>query len=166
MFSQGYFTHDSQTGQRVNQYAKPAPAMVPDSNNYVQSAYRQNHIEIRAGGSADNIHVVETWGNGEWIRPYGEWERPFREGATPYGPWGNPNGPWTTPFQSWVNPYGLGKLPGYGPYPYSPMPYGPQGGGMPASYPAPYGPQGGPMPTPYSGSGPVAPPPPMPQAAP
>jgi len=73
-------------------------------------------------GSADRLHVVETWGAGDAIRPYGEWLFPYRAGATPYGPWGNPQGPWTMPFDSWVNPYGLwNRSPLSSPYP---VPYG------------------------------------------
>ena len=82
---------------------------------------------FQVGDSFDYMHTVETWGQGEFIRPYGEWLYPYRAGATPYGPWGNPQGPWTTPFGSWVNPYGLGRLPNAGivPVPY-PMPFAPQ----------------------------------------
>lgn len=110
IFQPSYFSHDP-GGQRVAQYAPPQPAIFRGDPNYLQSGYRHNRISIRVGDTSDNLHIVETWGAGETIRPYGEWLRPFREGATPYGPWGNPQGPWTTPFGAWANPYGLGRLP-------------------------------------------------------
>ena len=117
-FQQSYYTHNPATGQRVVQHSPGTTPYARIEPNYQQSGYRQQRIRIggRRGG-ADNIHIVETWGNGENIRPYGEWQHPYRAGATPYGPWGNSQGPWTQPFESWVNPYGLGQLP-YPPYPY------------------------------------------------
>jgi len=117
IFRRSSFTHDPATGDRVAQFAPKTTPYVRGDETYRQSAYRHHRSTIQAGGSADRIHIVETWGEGESIRPYGEWLRPFREGATPYGPWGNPNGPWTLPFDSWRNPYGLGRLP-YPPWPY------------------------------------------------
>jgi len=117
IFRRSSFTHDPVTGNRVAQYAPKKTPYVQDDGTYQQSAYRHHRSTIRAGGSADRLHIVETWGEGKPVRPYGEWERPFREGATPYGPWGNPSGPWTTPFGSWTNPYGLGRLP-YPPWGY------------------------------------------------
>jgi len=107
-FSQSYFSH-APTGERVTQYAEPAPAYARVGENYLQSGYRHNEIVVGRGAEADHIHVVETWGDGQWIRPYGEWQFPYRAGATPYGPWGNPQGPWTTPFDSWRNPFGAGR---------------------------------------------------------
>jgi len=137
-FQPARYTHDSMTGGRVAQYAAKPPAFAREVPNYVESGYRHTQSRIRgADGSADRTHVVQTWGQGELIRPYGEWLRPFREGATPYGPWGNPRGPWTLPFDSWMNPYGLwnrgrgwggpwwGGGGGVGPVPY---PGGPMGG--------------------------------------
>lgn len=134
IFSSSHYSHDPATGQRTSQYAQPAAPYVRVDPTYLQSAYRHNRSSLRVGGSADHLHVVETWGMGEFIRPYGEWLRPFREGATPFGPWGNPQGPWTDPFGAWENPYGLGRLP------YSPWTYGDYGPGMgPGRFPA--GPQ-------------------------
>ena len=131
-FKPSYFTHDPASGQRVVQYAEGEKAYA-QIDNYRRSGYRQQRIKIRGvSGSADNIHIVETWGDGENIRPYGEWQRPYRSGATPYGPWGNARGPWTMPFQSWENPYGLGNLrhPPWPHYPvYAPLPGGGYGGG-------------------------------------
>ena len=135
VFRPSYYSHSVKTGQRVVQYKAPKPALVYADPTYQESAYRHNHVAITVGGE-DHLHVVQTWGRGESIRPYGEWEFPFRAGATPYGPWGNPQGPWTLPFDSWVNPYGLGKLPNP-PWPYAP--YGPSPAYVPppAAAPAP-----------------------------
>lgn len=143
IFQPSYYSHDpGGTGQRVHQFAEPAPAYVRTDPTYLQSAYRHNETSIRAGDGADHLHIVETWGAGDSIRPYGEWLFPYRAGATPYGPWGNPQGPWTLPFDSWVNPLGQSRL--YPPYysPYSRSPYSP-GPGMPAAGPRSpdYGPQ-------------------------
>ncbi|MBN2293252.1 MAG: hypothetical protein JXM70_12550 [Pirellulales bacterium] len=144
-FKPSYYSHDPDSGERVAKYAEGEKAYA-QIDNYRRSGYRHQRIRIRGlRGSADNIHLVETWGDGENIRPYGEWQRPFRAGATPYGPWGNPSGPWTLPFDSWVNPYGLGNLPN------PPWPHWPQ-----YPYPAPYyGPGCGPGygGGPYSGPG-------------
>jgi hypothetical protein len=127
IFRRSSFSHDPASGERVVQFAPKSVSYARSDGTYQQSAYRHHRSTVRAGGSADRIHIVETWGAGETIRPYGEWQRPFREGATPYGPWGNPYGPWTTPFGSWSNPYGLGRLPypywHYWPHgPYQPVP--------------------------------------------
>ncbi len=144
IFLRSSFTHDPATGRRVAQYARPKTPYVRDDGTFRQSAYRHHRSTIRAGGSADRLHVVETWGEGETIRPYGEWQRPFREGATPYGPWGNPRGPWTTPYGAWMNPYGLGTIPYlprqqwlYGPY----RPVPPQPGSFREGYPGTVGEQ-------------------------
>ncbi len=121
-FRPSYFSHDPASGERVAQSQPPVTPYRINDPTYLQSGYRHQRSTVRAGGSYDHLHVVETWGAGEFIRPYGEWEYPYREGATPFGPWGNPNGPWTTPFGSWSNPYGLGKLPNP-PWPHWPNPY-------------------------------------------
>lgn len=126
LFKPSTFSHDPATGARVNQYAANRPAYVLSDGTYLQSGYRHMRFGLQSGGSADRLHVVETWGAGEAIRPYGEWQFPYRAGATPYGPWGNPQGPWTMPYDSWVNPYGQWNR-----YPYLPggsgyfRPFGP-----------------------------------------
>jgi hypothetical protein len=112
----------------VNQYQPEQTPIARTDPTYQESGYRHNHVAIRAGGGEDHLHVVQTWGQGESIRPYGEWEYPFRAGATPFGPWGNPQGPWTLPFDSWQNPYGLGQLP-YLSSPYGPSMHNPGMGG-------------------------------------
>jgi len=137
VFQPGAFSHDPLSGQRVDQYAPKAPSLVPIDPTYVQSGYRHIRSAIRAGGSADRLHVVQTWGLGAAIRPYGEWQRPFRAGATPYGPWGNSQGPWTMPYDSWINPYGSWN--NWNRYPHH---YG-HGGGHGGHYPAPHGSPGG-----------------------
>ena len=127
IFRPSAYTHDTSTGERVVKYANEKPAYVRTDPTYQESVYRHTRSGFQVGDSFDFMHTVETWGQGEFIRPYGEWLYPYRAGATPYGPWGNPQGPWTTPFGSWVNPYGLGRLPNAGivPVPY-PMPFAPQ----------------------------------------
>ena len=107
IFQPSYFSHSPDTGERVAQYAQPAPSYKVAGENYLQSGYRHNMIDIPGLGGGDHMHVVETWGLGDQIRPYGEWLRPFRPGATPYGPWGYP-GPMGYP-------QGRG---GFGPAPY------------------------------------------------
>lgn len=122
IFYPSHYSHDPATGQRVVQYARAETPLATIDPTYQQSVYRHNRSSLRIGNSADHLHVVETWGKGESIRPYGEWLYPFREGATPYGPWGNPQGPWTDPFGAWVNPYGLGRLR-HPPWPYYGYPF-------------------------------------------
>ena len=108
IFQPSYFSHDPDNGKRVAQYAPEPTSYARDDPTYLESGYRHYQMAIVGpDGSADRLHVVQTWGLGELIRPYGEWEFPYRAGATPYGPWGNPQGPWTLPFDSWQNPYGL-----------------------------------------------------------
>jgi hypothetical protein len=158
IFHPSTYTHNPATGQRTTQFAQGVTPYVDVDPTFLRSGYRHNETTLRAGNSADHVHVVETWGMGDSIRPYGEWERPFRAGATPYGPWGNPQGPWTLPFDSWQNPYGLGQMPynsgyrqPYGQYPQNayPRPYGqsPQNSNQP-----PYGhPRQPPQPQPPKG---------------
>lgn len=110
VFQPSYYSHGPQ-GERIIQYSRPADVPVPYAPNYVVSGYRHSRSTIRGEESYDHLHIVKTWGLGEYIRPYEEWEFPFRPGATPFGPWGNPQGPWTLPFQSWINPFALGQLP-------------------------------------------------------
>jgi len=144
VFRPSYYTHDPKTGDRVTQFAQPAPAYVREDPTYQQSGFRYSRSAVRVGDSYDYLHMVETWGQGESIRPYGEWLYPYRAGATPFGPWGNPQGPWTMPFDSWINPYGLGRYYGM---------WGPWGN-------APYAPPAGPPRTPPGPTPPPAPTPP------
>ena len=133
IFLPSTYSHDPATGQRVDQYAPKQIAYARVDPTYLQSGYRHKRTTLRgADGTADRLHVVETWGEGDRIRPYGEWQFPYRAGATPYGPWGNAGGPWTLPFDSWQNPYCLGNLRNP-PWPYWPTP-------APAPAPLPGGP--------------------------
>jgi len=129
-FQPSKYSHDPYTGEPVEQFAMKVQPYAREVPNYVESGYRHTQSKIRgADGSADRTHVVQTWGAGEFIRPYGEWLRPFRAGATPYGPWGNPQGPWTLPFDSWINPYGQwNRGPWWGGVGPVPHPGGPMGG--------------------------------------
>lgn len=142
IFQPSLYSHSSSTGKQVNQYRRETPVFARNDETYLESGYRHITSSIQVGNSSDHFHVVQTWGQGELIRPYGEWEYPFRAGATPYGPWGNPQGPWTLPFDSWQNPYGLMQ-------PRWPVPYGqgaPMSGTGPGAAPGPFPPQGGPQP--------------------
>jgi hypothetical protein len=134
VFRPSTFSHDPLSGARVDQFAMEEPSYARADGTYLESGYRHMRLSISAGGTADRLHVVQTWGEGESIRPYGEWLYPYRAGATPYGPWGNPQGPWTTPQESWVNPYGQWNR-----FPYRPMGPGYGGAGGPGSpYATPY----------------------------
>jgi hypothetical protein len=142
IFQPSYFSHDPADGKRVAQYIPESPSYARDDPTYLESGYRHyQYAIVGPGGAADRMHVVQTWGLGELIRPYGEWEFPYRAGATPYGPWGNPQGPWTLPFDSWQNPYGLlqhMQYPGSNSGPYRDgtgmgMPYGGSSGYGPGS---------------------------------
>lgn len=156
VFRPSYYSHEPGTGQRVAQFAANDPAYSRvGGEGYLQSVYRHNSTTLRGPRDADRMHMVETWGQGEYIRPYGEWEYPYRAGATPYGPWGNPQGPWTRPFDSWQNPYGLLRHNGQV-YQVQPGPQGPLG---PQWQPGPSGPPAPSAPVP------IAPSPSPPRAA-
>ncbi len=126
IFAPSFYSHDPETGRRVVQYA-PLPTVYPPYDpTYQESGFHYTQEILRGpNGSIDAMHLIQSWGRGDQIRPYGEWEYPYRAGATPYGPWGNPQGPWTLPFDSWVNPYGLGRLPNppWPVWPNYPTPY-------------------------------------------
>jgi hypothetical protein len=145
IFQPSLYSHSPTSGRQVAQYRRETPAYVRADDTYQESGYRHINSSIQVGNSSDHFHVVQTWGQGELIRPYGEWEYPFRAGATPYGPWGNPQGPWTLPFDSWQNSYGLMQMP-RGPWAYGQG--SPMGSPMPGAGagPNPFLPQGGPQP--------------------
>ena len=90
MFLPSTYSHSPMTGERVRQYAPIPPVIVYQSPNYTRSGFRQSRSTIRAGGSIDNYHVVEQYGNN--IRPYWEWLYPYRPYSTPYDAWGPPFG--------------------------------------------------------------------------
>lgn len=106
IFAPSRYSHEATNGQRVSQYSPPATAYYRSDPTYLQSGYHHSRTSFQFGDVSDNHHVVETWGAGEWIRPYGEWLRPYRWGATPYGPWGSAYGPWTTPWGTTAGPQG------------------------------------------------------------
>ena len=83
-----YYSHDPQTGQRVQQYSPIGPFYTYQRGDYRRSGYRQTRSSIQAGGSADHMHIVEEWGNP--VRPYGEWRFPYRPYSVPYDAWGPP----------------------------------------------------------------------------
>ena len=81
-----YYSHDPQTGQRVEQYSPIGPFYTYARGDFKRSGYRQLRSSIQAGGSSDNMHIVEEWGNP--VRPYGEWRFPYRPYSVPYDVWG------------------------------------------------------------------------------
>jgi hypothetical protein len=95
-----YYTHDPNTAERVCQFSPIGPFYVYTPPNYVKSGYRNFRSTIQAGGSADNLHIVEEWGRP--VQPYEQW----RFGNRPYGD--NPYPAWGPPFA------GAAIVPGYG----------------------------------------------------
>lgn len=107
-----YYTHDPQTGERVNQYAPIPKVYVFQRSDYMKSGYRHNRSSLRGGdGSFDIIHLVEEWGRP--VRPYGEWEFPYRPFSVPYNQWGPPPPVNVFPGGGWGGP-GWGGAPGWG----------------------------------------------------
>jgi hypothetical protein len=127
-----YYTHDPVTAKRVNQYAEIGPYYYYFRPDFQRSSYRQFRSTIQTGNSADNMHIVEEYGNP--VRPYEEWRFPYRPYSVPYDAWGPPFG-------------GLGG--GYG-YPMGGYPYG---GFVPFSPNGPVGPGPGPFGSGYFGPG-------------
>lgn len=95
-----YYTHDPNTAERVSQYSPIGPFYVYTPPDYLKSGYRHTRSTIQAGGSADNLHIVEEWGRP--VQPYEQW----RFGNRPYGD--NPYPAWGPPFA------GAGIVPGFG----------------------------------------------------
>ncbi len=79
------YTHDAY-GQRVDQYALPADPLAPYRADYQRSGFRNFRSTLQAGQSADNMHVVEQWGQA--VMPYEAWRFPFRPYGVPYDAWG------------------------------------------------------------------------------
>jgi hypothetical protein len=149
-----YYTHDPQTAQRVNQFSPVGPFYVYTPPNYVKSGYRHLRSTIQAGGSADNLHIVEEWGRP--VIPYEQWRFPARPYGSPYPNWGPPyagaaffNGFGPVPYGGGG---GFGGGPGYGGGPGGGGPgygggYGPGGyGGGPGGGYSPYYQMNGPAP--------------------
>ena len=89
-FMPSSYSHSPVTGQRVRQFAPTPPVIVYERPDYTRSGYRQTRSSINVGGSSDNYHVVEQYGQN--IRPYGEWLFPYRPYGVPYDAWGPPFG--------------------------------------------------------------------------
>lgn len=85
-----YYTHDPQSGRRVDQYTPIGPVYTFARTDFMRSGYRHTQSVIQAGQSADYMHIVEEWGRP--VRPYGEWQFPFRPYSVPYPLWGPPFG--------------------------------------------------------------------------
>jgi hypothetical protein len=112
-----YYTHDRVSGQRVAQYSPIGPFYYYARPDFLRSGYRHYRSTIQAGGSADNLHIVEEWGRA--VRPYDEWRFPYRPYSVPYDQWGPPFGG--------LGPNGVFAPGGIGGYP---LPYGGGGGGF------------------------------------
>lgn len=107
MTAPSYYTHDPHTAERVTQFAPIGPFYVYTPPNYVKSGYRHYRSTIQAGGSADNLHIVEEWGRP--VVPYEQWRFPFRPYGSPYPEWG-------PPLAGAVTGYGFGGYGGPGPW--------------------------------------------------
>lgn len=80
------YTHSPQTGQRVDQYAQVEQPISPYRQDFTRSGYRHFRSTLQGGQSADNMHIVEQWG--QPVIPYEQWRFPFRPYAVPYDAWG------------------------------------------------------------------------------
>lgn len=112
-----YYTHDPQTGKRVQQYAPIGPFFAPGQPNFVRSGFRHSRSSIQVGTSADHYHVTEEWGRP--VRPYGEWRFPYRPYSVPYDLWGPqfgflPLGPGFWPYGGGHGFSGRGRGPNSG----------------------------------------------------
>ncbi len=104
-----YYTHDPVTAERVSQYAAIGPFYYYGRPDYVKSGYRHYRSTIQAGGSADNLHIVEEWGRP--VIPYEQWRFPYRPFGSPYQDWGPPFGGLGStgfPFPTGDRPWGGG----------------------------------------------------------
>ncbi len=79
--ARSYFTHDPQTGERVQQYAPIGPFYKQAQGNYRRSGFHHTRSSIQVGSSSDNYHIIEKFGDP--VRPYGEWRFPFRPYSVP-----------------------------------------------------------------------------------
>jgi hypothetical protein len=101
------YTHDPQTGERVDQYTPIGPVYTFARTDFMRSGYRHTVSNLQVGRNADHMHIVEEWGRP--VRPYGEWQFPFRPYSVPYQLWGPPFGG--------LGGSGWGQGPMPGPYP-------------------------------------------------
>lgn len=131
-----FYTHDPATKKRVHQYSPVGPVYVYQRPDYMQSGYRHYRSSIDAGGSSDNLHIVEEWGKP--VRPYDEWRFPYRPYSVPYSMWGAPFAGITNYGYGAAGPGGPGPGPVYGPdWPGGGPGGGPSGGpgGGPGGHP-------------------------------
>jgi hypothetical protein len=135
-----YYTHDPSSGQRVTQYAEIGPYYYYHRPDFQRSSYRQFRSTIQAGNSADNMHIVEEYGNP--VRPYEEWRFPYRPYSVPYDQWGPPFGGLGGAGFGGGYGGGFGGFPGGGFPPNGPIGPGPVGPIGPG--PGPGGPGFGP----------------------
>lgn len=101
-----FYTHRTETGNRVQQYSKPPESQVPQDSSFQTSGFTHIRSSLNFGQSADNYHRVQQWGTD--VRPYGEWRFPYR--------------PYSAPYPMWGEPYGGLNIGGFGGYPYPPYP--------------------------------------------
>lgn len=124
-----YYTHNPQSGERVNQYYR-VDEVVHTPSTY-RSVYRHTRSSLQVGDSIDQYHAVDNYG--DVVRPYGEWRFPYRPFSVPYSQWG-PQPVWGGyggPGPIWGHP-GWGGGGGYG------SPYGPSGVINGAGFPPPW----------------------------
>ena len=107
-----YYTHDKMSGRRVAQYTPIGPFYYYQRADYTRSGYRHNRSSIQAGGSADNLHIVEEWGKP--VIPYEQWRFPYRPYGSPYPAWGPPFGGLGNGYGGYYGPGGAGVFPGGG----------------------------------------------------
>jgi hypothetical protein len=104
------YTHDPVTGFPTDQYMPPVQPIAPGRT--VRSGFRHFRSTLQVGQSADNVHIVEQFG--EPVVPYEEWRFPFRPYSVPYHAWGPPvTGGWG-PQLPWVPGFPGGGFPGGG----------------------------------------------------
>lgn len=78
------------SGERVAQYTPIGPYYYYQRADFTRSGFRHYRSTIQAGGSADNLHIVEEWGKP--VVPYEQWRFPYRPYGSPYPAWGPPFG--------------------------------------------------------------------------
>jgi len=108
-----YYTHEPIHAERVTQYSPIGPFYYYQRPDYVRSGYRHYRSTIQAGGSADNLHIVEEWGRP--VIPYEAWRFPYRPYGVPYDAWGPPFGGYV-PYGGFFGGFGPGGA-GAGPMP-------------------------------------------------
>lgn len=107
------YSHDA-TGARVTQFAPIDAPQAPVAANFRSSGYTHTRSSMNYGGSSDNYHRVQRWG--DQVRPYGEWRFPYRPHSTPYPNWGPPFAGFNSGFFGAGFGYGVGDgRGGYGP---------------------------------------------------